>query len=402
MKNEEQKKFIENLIDGGMIDNIFGYAYKRCFSEYEAEDLCQEIIAEILLALQKNSGEITNINAYIWQIAHNTYINHVKKQKRTQANYYSLHPSVNNYGMEDDILERIVDAENLSRIKLEIAALPEIYKNVMIMHYFDGLSVAEIAGSLGIPENNVKQRLFAAREKIKKEVNPMGEKQIKQTKKVNQQKDSSKLGETILNILVDLMQNRLVGIGENPEHASLYVKILIDVMIKKGIYINEMKNWDVDSVVSASRIHDIGKLAIPDIILSKPGELTQEEAEIMRGHTSKGEEILNTIIFSSGETQLLNHAKLFIRSHHERWNGEGHPNKLKGEEIPLEGRIMAVADVYETLVSERPYKAALTCKEAEDFIKNNAGIIFDPLIVDVFDDDDIKKEFAEIAMQLTP
>jgi RNA polymerase sigma-70 factor (ECF subfamily) len=188
MNNESQKRFIESLTDGEMLDNIFGYAYKRCFSKYEAEDLCQEIITEILIALQ-NENEITNFNAYIWQIAHNTYTDHVNRQKRAQSKTQAFDPAVNinvnySFNMEEDIIERIVDAENLSRIKKEIAVLPEIYKNVMIMHYLDVLSVEEIANRLDIPENRVKQRLFAARNKIRKEVINMNENKTEQPKKL--------------------------------------------------------------------------------------------------------------------------------------------------------------------------------------------------------------------------
>jgi DNA-directed RNA polymerase specialized sigma24 family protein len=134
MINEAQKIFIESLTDGEMIDSIFGYAYKRCFSEFEAEDLCHAIITESLLALQKNNGDIGNLNAYIWQIAHNTYAKYAGRQKRAKNNLYPLESALNfEINMENDILERIVDADNLSRIKRGIAALPEIYKNVMIM-----------------------------------------------------------------------------------------------------------------------------------------------------------------------------------------------------------------------------------------------------------------------------
>ena len=409
MQNEAQKDFIECLTDGGMAENIFRYAYNRCFSEDEAGDLCHEIITEILTALQNDDRDITNLNAYIWQIAHNTYVNHVNRQKREKAAYYPLCPDANiNVTMEDDILERIVDSENLSRIKREIAALPEIYRNSMIMHYLDGLSVSEIAGSLGIPENRVKQRLFAAREKIKKEVFGMNEKEkpVKKTEKtkeaaaIDQKEQFLQQGKSkILDTLASVLEFRCKQTGEHPERAALYVKILIDAMIKKGIYTDEIKNWDINEVVSASRVHDIGKIAISDNILMKSGKLTQDESEIMRSHISKGEEILDKISAVAGDTQLFRHAKLFIGSHHERWNGEGFPRGLKGENIPLQGRIMAVADVYETLVSERPYKAALTYKEAEDFIKNNSGIIFDPMIAGVLDDDGIKAKFAETAMQ---
>lgn len=403
MDNKTLKNFIESLTNGDMIDSIFGYAYKRCFSEYEAEDLCHEIIAEILLTLQKSNGDIVNLNAYIWQIAHNTYTKYVKKQKRARANHYPLESALNfRVDIENDVLERIVDADNLSRIKREISALPEIYKNVMIMYYFDGLSIAETAKNLGIPENRVKQRLFAAREKIRKEVSDMTKKSTDQTEKTNQNKKLYSPAEIcILDSLVSTVENRLQGTGEHPERASLFVKILIAAMLKKGVYADEMKDWDADLMASASRVHDIGKLAVPDSILMNKGALTQEEVNIMRRHTVIGEEILQIMYISdSGDTPLLNHAKVFAGSHHEYWNGEGFPRGLKGEEIPLQGRIMIIADWYETLVSERPYKKAFTPSEAENIIKANSGVHFDPKITAVFDDNDVKKLFAETAKQL--
>ena len=392
MKNEAQKKFIEDLTGGGLVDSIFGYAYKRCFSEYEAQDLCQEIIAEILAALQ-NSGDISNINAYIWQIAHNTYINYINRQKRDNK---ILTPPVDinhsvNMEWDNDILEQIIDADDLSRIKREISALPEIYKNAMMMHYLDGLSVAEIAGSLGIPENRVKQRLFTARKKIKKEVLNMSGKQTKHSGESNETQVLN-----IINTLADVIEYRLDGTGEHSKHISLFVKILIEAMMKKGVYADEMKNWDADIVATASSIHDIGKIGISDIILLKPARLTQEEYEVMKRHTKLGEEILEKVISNSGSSSIFRHAKIFAASHHERWNGEGFPKGLKGTDIPLEARIIAVADVYDSLVYPRPYKeGVLTHEEAVNVIKDNSGTIFDPAIVAVFDD--VKKAFADIA-----
>lgn len=288
------------------------------------------------------------------------------------------------------MLERIVDADNLSRIKREIAALPEIYKKVMIMYYFDGFSVAETAKILSIPENRVKQRLFAAKNKIRTEVSDIKEKTATQTEEV---KSSGSAEIQIIDSLVSMIENRLQGTGEHPGRASLFVKILIDAMLKKGIYAEEMKGWNADMIASVSRIHDIGKLAVPDTILMNKGALTQEEVNIIRRHTLVGEEILQKMFDSdNNDKPLLKHAKLFVGNHHEYWNGEGFPRGLRGTEIPLQGRIMAVADWYETLVSERPYKKAFAPSEAENIIKTNSEIHFDPSIVAVLDDDDVKNK----------
>jgi len=170
MKSKKEE-FIDALISGGMMDNIYGYAYNRCFSKDEAEDLCQEIITEILLALT-NNGYVENLNAYIWRIANNTYVNHINRKKRIHSveDMSSNINAVFDANMEDDIIERIVDRENLAIIKREIASLSEIYRDVMVMYYLDELPMYEIAQRLNIPENRVKQRLYTAREKIKKEV----------------------------------------------------------------------------------------------------------------------------------------------------------------------------------------------------------------------------------------
>ena len=185
----KKEEFIDSLINGGMMDNIYGYAYKRCFSKDEAEELCQEIITEILFALT-NDGDISNLNAYVWQVANNTYINHINRNKRIQGNSYSFDDMLSNINatyedsMEDDIIERIVDRERLAIIKREIASLSEIYRDVMIMYYLEELPMSVIAKRLDIPENRVKQRLYTAREKIRKEVLDMNTTKAEKTVKL--------------------------------------------------------------------------------------------------------------------------------------------------------------------------------------------------------------------------
>jgi putative two-component system response regulator len=172
-------------------------------------------------------------------------------------------------------------------------------------------------------------------------------------------------------------------------------------MQKNGVYANEIKDWDADMMSSASRVHDIGKIAVPDNILMNKGALTQDEVNIVRRHTLVGEEILQKM-YDSGSinTPLLNHAKIFVGSHHEYWNGKGFPKRLKGKEIPLQGRIMMIADWFETLISERPYKTACPPDAAIKVIQTHSGTHFDPTIVALFDDDDVRKAFTEAAANL--
>lgn len=188
MKSKKEE-FIDSLINGGMMDNIYGYAYKRCFSKDEAEELCQEIITEVLFAFS-SERDISNLNAYIWQVANNTYINHVNKNKRIQGSSYSFDDMLSNTNavyedsMEDNIIERIVDRERLAIIKCEIASLTKIYRDVMVMYYLDELPMSVIAKRLDIPENRVKQRLYTAREKIRKEVIDMSTTKTEKTIKL--------------------------------------------------------------------------------------------------------------------------------------------------------------------------------------------------------------------------
>jgi putative two-component system response regulator len=120
------------------------------------------------------------------------------------------------------------------------------------------------------------------------------------------------------------------------------------------------------------------------LILNKPGKLTADEFEIIKTHTIEGERIIDSMITESGDETFLQHAKMFASYHHERWDGTGYPYGLKGKNIPLQGRVMALADVYDALVSDRPYKSAFTHEDAIGIIKDSRGTQFDPKIVDVF------------------
>lgn len=146
--------------------------------------------------------------------------------------------------------------------------------------------------------------------------------------------------------------------------------------------IAEALGWDksqCDTFQLAAPLHDVGKIAVPDSILLKPGKLSTEERSVMERHTSQGETIL-----SDSECELIQIAALIAGSHHEQWDGAGYPRGLKGDDIPLVGRIAAVADVFDALTTERPYKQAWLPETARDYIRERAGSQFDPACVDAF------------------
>ena len=194
-----------------------------------------------------------------------------------------------------------------------------------------------------------------------------------------------RLQSSLVYILADIVESRDENTGGHIERTSAYMKILIDGMLASGLYADEISKLDLDLLTSSSRLHDVGKIAIPDVILNKPGLLTKEEFETMKTHTKEGEKIIDKIITRTGcEVSFLQDARLFASCHHERWDGSGYPNGLKGTDIPLQGRIMAIVDVYDALVSNRPYKRSLSQDEAVKLIADSADRLFDPSIVSVF------------------
>lgn len=158
---------------------------------------------------------------------------------------------------------------------------------------------------------------------------------------------------------------------------------------KLGLPDKEVKN-----IRYASPMHDVGKIGIPDSILTKPGKLTDEEFNIIKTHTTIGGQIL-----ANSKSEVLKVAEQIAITHHEKWNGKGYPQGLAGDEIPLVGRIVGLADVFDALTSKRPYKEPFPVKVALDIIKKERGQHFDPDVVDVFFEhiDEILKIQSEVA-----
>ncbi len=152
---------------------------------------------------------------------------------------------------------------------------------------------------------------------------------------------------------------------------------------------------DSERLRLASQLHDVGKVAVPDSILLKPGKLTPAEFEVIKGHTDAGYKML--LGSASGIVQL---GALIAYTHHERWDGTGYPRGLAGEVIPLEGRIAAVADVFDALTSDRVYRAALPVKSALEMMRDERGLHFDPRLLDAFflaqeEIEDVREKYAD-------
>jgi len=195
-----------------------------------------------------------------------------------------------------------------------------------------------------------------------------------------------RLQNSIINTLAEVVEKRDNITGGHVERSSVYLRILIEAMQEAHLYADQLSRWDLESLISATRLHDLGKVTIPDTILNKTERLTPEELLLVKGHSISGERIIVFMVLHSGEEEFLRNAQYAATYHHERWDGSGYPHGLKGEAIPLQGRVVAIVDVYDALTTERPYKKAYSHSEAVHLILNDSGGYFDPLIVDVFID----------------
>ena len=190
--------------------------------------------------------------------------------------------------------------------------------------------------------------------------------------------------DTAVFVLASLAESRDPETGEHLERIRSYCHILAEELRKNSPYAEWIDNAFIENLYRSSPLHDIGKIGIPDSILLKPGTLTDEEFEIMKQHSIIGAEALGKTTKNATGTSFLQMAADIARYHHEKFDGTGYPDGLKGQEIPLAARIVALADVYDALTSSRVYKPAFRQEIAYKMIKEEKGKHFDPVIVDAF------------------
>ena len=193
-----------------------------------------------------------------------------------------------------------------------------------------------------------------------------------------------KLQNAVLGIIADLVECRDEVTGGHVSRTEKYLSCLIDKLFERGVYADDIADWDLDFALPSAQLHDIGKIGVSDVILNKAGALTPPEFEIIKTHVRIGVDAITRMEQTADDHSFFRHAKAFAAAHHEKWDGSGYPNGLSRLDIPLEGRLMALVDVYDALVSVRPYKKAFTFPEAEAVIREGSGTHFDPCLVDIF------------------
>ena len=202
---------------------------------------------------------------------------------------------------------------------------------------------------------------------------------------IEEQKDTiNKMQNALITVLANMVENRDKYTGNHVKNTAAYAKIILDELRKDPKYKDIITEDYEYTIINSAPLHDVGKIQIPDSLLNKNGRLTDEEFKKMQSHTLAGQNIIDEAASMVKDSAYLNEARNLAAYHHEKWNGTGYPYGLKGEEIPLSARIMAVADVFDALVSKRSYKPGFPIEKAFDIIRDGAGTHFDPEIAKVF------------------
>ncbi len=197
--------------------------------------------------------------------------------------------------------------------------------------------------------------------------------------------DVNRLQEASIMVMVSLAEFRDECTGNHIRRTQEYTRMLAEQLARSPKYGGILTTQHIELIAKSAPLHDIGKIAIPDHILLKPGKLTPEEFEVMKTHTTRGYEMLRTAAKHMGDNgEFLAMAMEIARSHQEKWDGSGYPDGLAGENIPLAARLMAVADVYDALRTARPYKTAMAVEQAVAIITEGSGKHFDPQVVEAF------------------
>ena len=224
-------------------------------------------------------------------------------------------------------------------------------------------------------------------EKLYKSICQMTLNQAEQMRSIRMLSDSTqKMQEGLIITMADMVENRDSDTGTHIQKTAEYVKIIVEGLKKKGYYAEKITSEFMSDVVKSAPLHDVGKINISDVVLNKPGKLTEQEYEIMKTHTTAGKKIIEKAIATVEGGSYLKEARDMAAYHHERWDGKGYPEGLHGETIPLSARIMAVADVFDALTSPRVYKPAFPIEKAVVIIEEGKGTQFDPKCVEVFMD----------------
>ncbi len=362
MVMDEMQEFAESINLNG---NGYGFILDDkglIVAHYEAEEVGKNYLTDDNMQdtdMQKIAAKIIGGNGKTIEIRINGHDSRVF--------YKQVH--------EDLYVVMIVDVHDLFK-KVEM----NIVVNLILSTFIFGVVIFFIRSS---HKNRTKAIAYA--EELKEYQTTLEERVEAQTLEIQGQADKMlEIQENAVEGMASLIESRDGNTGEHVRSTKKYVSMILKYMYENKMHEDIITKKYVKYVKKAATLHDVGKIKISDVILNKPGKFTLEEYEIMKKHAPYGGEIVKDILGKNADEELLQIARNVARYHHEKWDGSGYPEGLKGEEIPLCARIMAVADVFDALVSKRVYKDAMMMDKAFQILARDAGRHFDPEIVEVF------------------
>ena len=249
---------------------------------------------------------------------------------------------------------------------------------------------AENIRRLGIRTGDETETLYTALIKTSEDI-------VKHVNSIEEQKDTiNEMQNALITVLANMVESRDKFTGNHVKNTASYAKIILDRLKLDDRYKDIVTEDYEKNIINSAPLHDVGKIEISDALLNKNGRLTDEEFKKMQHHTLAGQKIIDEAKSMVKESEYLDEARNLAAYHHEKWNGTGYPYGLKGEDIPLSARVMAVADVFDALVSKRSYKPGFPVEKALDIIRDGAGTHFDPEIAKIFLD--AEEEVRKVAL----
>lgn len=283
----------------------------------------------------------------------------------------------------------------------------EVFRELRELEHGRDIPIIFITGDQH-PETEAKGLAIGAADFIRKPIRPdllsmriLAHLDLKRHKDEMQQTIESQTREIkmsqegIISSLAILAEFRDEETGKHIKRTKSYVEVIVNEL--KKLNYGDYSDTEYDTITESSILHDLGKIGIQDHILIKPGQLTPEEFETIKAHTRLGSQAIARTENLCGSTPFLRFAREIAECHHERWDGNGYPNGLKGEEIPLCARIMAIADVYDALITRRPYKKNYSHEDAvKEMVEKSPGH-FDPFLLELFKK--VQPKFRDISNQ---
>ena len=370
---------------------------------YKYEYNMVEILNASIPNKEENSTALSTTELKIRNqlIKHSEIMKNMERGSRKERLFRSVNDGVLNYLNYNAVLLSMRDSENpeaitqfvkvfiiplMTRLNFSIDKLSEMSKIYIeqsksdMDSYLKSTKLFSIIGFVVLVFSLVISTIYTY--KVLKELEEKN-KFFQSKSEANEMRILEIQNKTIMGI-ADLVESRSGETGQHVKRTSHLVNMILMQAKKKGKWTEILTDEYIDYVTRAAPMHDLGKIVIPDAILNKPGKFTPEEFEIMKTHASAGGKIVYDIIGGVAEKNYVDIASDIASYHHEKWNGKGYPNGKAGEEIPLCARIMAVADVFDALVSERCYKKPMSYDDAFALIERESGEHFDPDVVELF------------------